>query len=63
MTGRGWKSQKPLSLSWRTRVLGPRGILIYSFPPYRAEGRSVMIRTGNDLPLRVQSRQGEPRGL
>lgn len=64
MTGRGGKSQKHLSLnSWRHPECWVRvGFLFIPAPPYRAAWATVVIRRGNDLPVRVQFRQGEPRG-
>jgi len=65
VTGRGEKSQKPPSLSrGGTPSAGSAwDSLFIPSPPYQAEWPTVVIRTGNDRPVRVQSRLGEPRGL
>lgn len=64
MTGRGGKSQKPLSPSrGGTPSAGSAWDSYLFLPPLQQAARpTVVIRTGNDLLLRVQSRQGAPRG-
>lgn len=67
VTGRGEKSQKPPSLSRGSTASAGSAWDSYLFlpapePPYQAEWPKVVIRMGNDQPVRVQSRLGEPRG-
>lgn len=67
VTGRGEKSQKPLSLSrGGTPSAGSAWDSYLFLPPlpcWMAGWATVVIRMGNDQPVRVQSRLGEPRGL
>lgn len=64
VTGRGGKSQKPLSPSrGGTPSAGSAWDSYLFLPPYHAGRPTVVIRTGNDLLLRVQSRSGRTSGL
>lgn len=64
VTGRGGKSQKPLSPSrGGTPNAGSAWDSYLFLPPYHAGWPTVVIRTGNDLLLRVQSRSGRTSGL